>query len=60
VRAFHCAGARADGPVCFHIGPWTIPVTHLPSAADNEWLMRELNDRLARERRRIERSARAG
>ncbi|HPT96763.1 MAG TPA: hypothetical protein PLU39_02740 [Armatimonadota bacterium] len=59
VRAFHCAGARADGPVCFHLGQWTVAVTHLPTAADNEWLMRELNARLARERRRIERSARA-
>lgn len=51
VRTFHCAGARAGGPVCFHHGPYTVAVTHLPSRADNVWLMRQLNDRLQAARR---------
>ena len=47
VRAFHCAGPRLQGPVGFHNAAHTVTVGTLPAPADNEWLMRRLNERLS-------------
>jgi len=55
IRAFYCAGSRANGPVGFHQGCYTVRVTSLPAPGDNEWLTRQLNDRLKASRRRTTR-----
>ncbi|MBI3945802.1 MAG: hypothetical protein HY321_07775 [Armatimonadetes bacterium] len=47
IRAFHCTGPRAAGPVGFHHGRYTVQVASLGVPADNQWLMRRLNERLA-------------
>lgn len=53
VRAFFCSGPHACGPVAFHDGRYVVQVASLPVPADNQWLMRRLNERLEATKRKL-------